>query len=119
MSFEDKSRRSRVNAVNCDDKFFCKIRDSLIVRASGKIDKPTPGYEEFLSFSLKELARELLERQGQTTIKKSAWIVEDSLKLTDFPLLSLETFKFFLLKGFRDEPETWSRWTGERSVSDY
>ncbi|MDR1578442.1 MAG: hypothetical protein LBT86_09515 [Deltaproteobacteria bacterium] len=118
---EDERSNVRVEVLNDDDENFRKrAADSLLIRAGWKPSEVTPGAEEFAGYSLKELARECLRQKGiKVPVNNLTEPVSRALSSTDFPFLLTETARQSLVKGFQEEKETYSQWTGEMSVPDF
>jgi hypothetical protein len=105
-------RDSRVN-------FMARAIDALTLRAGFKADSPTPGYEEFRGYTLRDLARQCLREKGQSEPASDSRMVSRALTTTDLPLLLIETINRTLIQGFAEKEESWTKWTGEMSVGDF
>lgn len=101
------------------EKVRAAAQDSLFLRAGLQVEKPAPGADEMRSYSLRELAREMVARSGGSTRGDIRQIVGRALTTTDLPLLMVETSRRALMEGYEAAPETWSAWAGTGTATDF
>lgn len=88
-------------------------------RVAGRDGTLAAGAREFEHLSLRELARELLHRSGQSSGGHVVDMVGRALATTDLPRLLTETANRTLLEGWEDVEHTWSTWAGTGSLTDF
>ena len=102
------------------EKFREAARDGVCLRAGITLDKVTPGAEDFRGYSLRELARESLERAGQSSKGNAMEMVGRALTTSDLPVLLGSVANLSLMSGWEQEPESWRVWVDDSgSVSDF
>lgn len=114
------------------EKYREAVVYSLIKRSMVEIKglKEAPGHEDFRSYSLRELAREVLRSNGLSTrggtimsVVGDAFVPrtehERAAGISDFGAILADVANKSLQAGFDDQPETYEAWTGEVSASDF
>jgi phage head maturation protease len=110
-------------SVNRDEreKFRSAVVDGLAMRSGVKLDKTSPGAEDFRRISLLDLCRMVLERDGQ----RVGWgddkteIARRAFSTSDFPLLLSNLADKVLLAGYQEAPATWRSWCATGSLKDF
>ncbi|MGA1846774.1 HK97 family phage prohead protease [Deferribacter abyssi] len=101
------------------DKFRSAATDSLLMRAGLAPEKPAAGADELMGYSLRELAREALRIRGERIPGNVMEMVGRALTTSDFPIILSDSANKSLLKGYEEAEETWQKWCGVGSVSDF
>jgi len=102
------------------DKFRAAATDSLILRSAiAPVEKPAPGADELLGFSLKELARESLRMAGERHTGNAVEMVGRALTIGDLPYILANVANKALFNGWDSAGESWSTWCGTGSVADF
>lgn len=110
----------RVNMGNTEqEKFRAAAQDALSLRCGHKVEKPAEGASELQSYSLREMAREMLVRSGQRPDGHIVQIVGRALATTDLPHLLVETSRRTLMEAFEAAEETWRTWAGTGTATDF
>lgn len=112
---------SLVMGADARDKYREAVVYSLIKRSSVQIKdlKDAAGWEDFRSYSLREVARHCLMTAGQSTRGDIMEVVGRALTTSDLPAILADVANKSLVAGFDDQPETYESWTGEVSASDF
>lgn len=104
-----------------EDKLRAAYRDGLGLRAGFNIEKPADGAEKMRGMSQRDIAREILQREG----------VKDVLRMGDNELFSRamtsstysdllnSTVKLSMSKGYSEVETTFERWTVDGTLSDF
>lgn len=114
------------------EKYRAAVVYSLIKRSMVEIKglDEAAGWEDFRSYSLRELAREVLRSNGLSTrggtimsVVGDAFVPrtehERAAGISDFGAILADVANKSLQAGFDDQPETYEAWTGEVSASDF
>lgn len=101
------------------EKYRAAAQDSLSLRFGLRVEKPAPGSDELRSYSLRELAREMLVRAGSRPSGNAMQIVGRALTTTDLPVLLVETSRRVLMEAFEAAPETWRGWAQTGIATDF
>ena len=103
------------------DKVRAAMTDSILMRGNVTIEKAAPGAEDFMSFSLRELARDSLVRAGIRIPTNPMEMIGRAITHTtsDFPLVLANVANKSLFTGFDTAQETWREWCATGSVSDF
>jgi len=110
----------RVSMGNTEqEKFRTAAQDALSLRCGIRIEAPAEGATELQSYSLREIAREMLVRSGQRPDGHIVQIVGRALATTDLPHLLVETSRRTLMEAFEVAEETWRTWAGTGTATDF
>lgn len=110
----------RVTMGNTEqEKFRAAAQDALSLRCGVRVEKPAEGATELQSYSLREMAREMLVRSGQRPEGHIVQIVGRALATTDLPHLLVETSRRTLMEAFESAEETWRTWAGTGIATDF
>lgn len=101
------------------DKFRAAAQDSILVRAGIEVKEPAPGYDELLTFGLRDLARECLRMAGERIPRNVMEMVGRAMTTGDFPYILADSARKSLFAGYEGAEETWGVWCGTGSVSDF
>jgi hypothetical protein len=101
------------------DRFRAAATDAILLRAGKKIEKPAPGAEDLMGFSLKELARESLRRANQPIYGDTMQMVSRAITTSDLPYVLQDVVNKSLFEGYQTASETWQVWCDIGSVSDF
>lgn len=101
------------------DKFRAAAEDSVILRSGQQLEKPAAGAVDLRGFSLREMAREALRVSGQAINGDPMAMVGRALTTSDFPLILANVANKSLFAGYETASETWSKWCGVGSTSDF
>ena len=111
--------RSIEVGTDARDKFRAAAEDSMLLRASHKIEKPAAGALDLRGFSLREMARESLRVAGQSGVGDPMQMVGRALTTSDFPLILANIANKSLFAGYEAASETWQKWCGTGQTSDF
>jgi len=103
------------------DKVRAAASDALLMRTGVKLDKPAPGFEEFRSFSLLDLAKDCVERKGEK------WRGMGKLQIAqraifgtdDFPYIMGNIANKTMMKAYEEAPSTYQVWCNIVDGSDF
>ena len=117
------SRSTSATCINRDerDKFRSAVVDGLALRVGTKIEKAAPGAHEFRGVSLFDLARIVLERNGE----RFGWndhkmdIAARAFSTSDFPFILSNLARKVLQAGYDEAPSTWRAWCATGSLPDF
>lgn len=110
----------RVTMGNTEqEKFRAAAQDALSLRCGVRVERPAEGATELQSYSLREMAREMLVRSGQRPEGHIVQIVGRALATTDLPHLLVETSRRTLMEAFEAAEETWRTWAGTGIATDF
>lgn len=111
------------------EKFTLAAGDALAMRCNLSVDKPAPGSMELRGYTLRELAKEHLERTGmhvrgldnQTLAGVALGIVRLSGMHTtsDFAAILANTAEKILQRAYETAPSTWQAWCATASGNDF
>ncbi len=101
------------------DKFRAAAEDSLLIRAGHAPEKAAAGATDLVGFSLRELARESLRMSGLSVSGDAMGMVGRALTTSDFPLILANIANRSLFEGYAAASETWQKWCGVGSTSDF
>jgi hypothetical protein len=111
------------------EKFTAAAGDALAMRCNLSMEKPAPGAMELRGHTLRELAKEHLERCGvsvrgldnQTLAGVALGIVRMSGMHTtsDFANILANTAEKILQKAYETAPSTWQAWCATASGNDF
>lgn len=111
------------------EKVTLAMTDALAMRCNVRLEKAAPGAHELRGYTLRELAREYLERAGVSTRgmdnKTLAGAALGVVRLSglhstsDFPNLLANVAEKILMKSYSEAPSTWQAWCGVGSGSDF
>jgi hypothetical protein len=111
------------------EKFTAAAGDALAMRCNLSMEKPAPGAMELRGYTLRELAKEHLERCGvsvrgldnQTLAGVALGIVRMSGMHTtsDFANILANTAEKILQKAYETAPSTWQAWCATASGNDF
>lgn len=101
------------------DKFRSAAEDALLIRSGKAPEKAAPGATDIAGYSLRELAREALRVSGQAHGGDAMGMVGRALTTSDFPKILANIANKSLFDGYAAASETWQKWCGTGSVSDF
>ena len=103
------------------EKFRSAARDGLRMRLGKRSDKFAPGAEDFRGIKLSNLARECVERNGESVSYRDNEddIAKRAFATSDFPIIMTDLARVTLLDAYNEAPTTWQRWCGIGSASDF
>ena len=101
------------------DKFRAAAEDSIILRSGKQIEKPAAGAIDLRGFSMRELARESLRVSGGNFAGDAMGMIGRALTTSDFPLILANIANKSLYAGYEAASETWNKWCGVGTVSDF
>ena len=90
-----------------------------MLRAGINLEKPRPGADEFRTYTLRELCREALRRNGHHIPTSPRQMVERAMSTSDLPMLLGNVANKKLLEAFDTQEETWQDWCGEDTADDF
>lgn len=93
----------------------CGLAPEKIVE-NGKL---AGGAQEFRSMTMREVAREFLQRAGLDCTGDVKSIMGRALTTTDLPALLADTADRMLLDGWENANRSWETWCGEGNVNDF
>jgi hypothetical protein len=115
---EEPAIRAAV-AVDERDKFRGAALDSILMRSGIDVEDPSPGADDLMGFSLREMARESLRIRGLSTKGTVLEMVGRALTASDFPLILADSARKALFVGYDTAEETWPMWCATGSVADF
>jgi len=104
-----------------NEKFRNAAADGLLLRAGIEIEKPEAGADNFRRFSLKEIAREIVRRNGENGMMTD----RDALKLvskagtqshSDFNYILDTAMNKSVMKGYGQAPDTWKQFCSKGTL---
>ncbi len=101
------------------EKFRASVQDSLLLRCDIRLDKPAPGADNLLGYSLREICREMLDRAGLSPHGHPLQMIGRALSTTDLPALLVETQRRVLMEAFEKAEETWPRLFSTGTATDF
>ena len=101
------------------DKFRAAAEDSLAIRAGITVTTPAAGAADLTGHSLREIARLALRVANQPTGGNVMEMVGRAMTTSDFPNLLANVANKSLFAGYQTSSETWDKWCGTGSVSDF
>ena len=101
------------------DKFRSAAEDGLLIRCGKAPEKAADGARDFAGYSLRELARESLRMAGQSQGGDAMSMIGRSLTTSDFPMILANIANKSLFAGYEAASETWGKWCGTGSVTDF
>ena len=109
--------------VESRDKFRRAVEDGISLRAGINVEDPADGSREFRSRALHEIARECLERAGESTRGMSRLQVVGralaSGSTSDFPQLMSAVAGKTLIRAYNEWPQTWRPFVGVTDANDF
>ena len=101
------------------DKFRAAAADALVLKAGLKIEKAAEGANSLRGYTLKDLARESLEREGQ----KASYDADELLRAfnpeSSFPAILDTAINKSIVETYKTIPATFDKWTTKGSLSDF
>lgn len=111
------------------EKFSLAAEDALALRCNVQLQKPAAGATELRGYTLRELAREHLERSGISTRsldnRTLAGVVLGIVRLggmhttSDFANILSNVAEKILQKAYEQAPSTWQAWCSVASGNDF
>lgn len=104
------------------EKFQRAAADAVLLRTSfgHSVEKPAPGASELRGYTMKELARECLRREGKPTGGDGMEMVGRALTTSsDFPAILADAAHKSVLVGAEEAGETFGLWTGTSTAVDF
>ncbi|MDO5115992.1 MAG: HK97 family phage prohead protease [Synergistaceae bacterium] len=103
------------------EKFRRAARDGLRMRLGKRSDSFAQGAEDFRGIRLSNLARECVERNGESVSYRDDEedIARRAFSTSDFPIIMTDLARVTLLDAYNEAPTTWNRWCGVGSASDF
>lgn len=102
------------------DKFRSAMVDGVTQRAGVAVENAAEGSDELRNYSLVELCRKFMEREGKDAKGNNMEIVGRALSSSDFPILCGNIAHKSMLDGFTSKPESYENWCDTSgSVSDF
>jgi len=108
------------------DKFRAAAADALVMRGGVQIDKPAAGARDLMGMSLKELAVECLEAEGETGIRRKSAdelyaIVQRQFfnPSAAFPIIMDNAINKAYVEGHKTAPVTFDKWTKRGVLKDF
>lgn len=101
------------------DKFRSAAEDGLLIRSGKAPKEAAAGARDLAGYSLRELARESLRMAGQSQGGDAMGMVGRALTTSDFPMILANIANKSLFAGYEAASETWQKWCGTGSTSDF
>ena len=102
------------------DKYRRAVVDGYRMRMGAQIDKPAPGAEEFRHLSLLDLARDILDRNGEQSRRVDPMTVASrAFSTSDFPAIMSNLADVVLKDAYNEAATTWRSWCRVGSVKDF
>jgi len=102
------------------DKFRSALVDGVTQRAGVAVENPAEGSDQLRNYSLVELCRQFMDREGMNSKGNNMEVVGRALSSSDFPILCGNIAKKSMLDGFESKPESYESWCDTSgSVSDF
>lgn len=103
------------------DRYRRAVTDGLRMRTGSQIDKPAPGANEFRHMSLRELARDVLERNGERNVRglDPMELAGRAFSTSDFPAIMSNLADVVLQAAYTEVPATWRSWCRVGSANDF
>ena len=105
------------------DKFTRAVTDGILLRAGIQLDKPADGAEHFRGFGFENIARVILQKNGDHTIYGKMETLErvmraGSQSYSDFNYILDRSVKKAVMKGYNNAPATWRTWCSKGTLTD-
>lgn len=103
------------------DRYRRAVTDGLRMRTGSQIEKPAPGANEFRHMSLRELARDVLERNGEHNVRglDPMELAGRAFSTSDFPAIMSNLADVVLQAAYTEVPSTWRSWCRVGSANDF
>lgn len=103
------------------DRYRRAVTDGLRMRTGSQIEKPAPGANEFRHMSLRELARDVLERNGERNVRglDPMELAARAFSTSDFPAIMSNLADVVLQSSYTEVPSTWRSWCRVGSANDF
>lgn len=103
------------------DRYRRAVTDGLRMRTGSQIEKPAPGANEFRHMSLRELARDVLERNGERNVRglDPMELAGRAFSTSDFPAIMSNLADVVLQAAYTEVPATWRSWCRVGSANDF
>lgn len=111
------------------EKFVPAAEDALCLRGGMRLEKPSPGAQELRGRTLRELAREYLERQGvntrMMTNNQMAGAALGVVRLSgmhgtsDFANILSNVASKVMRRAYEEAPSTWQVWCAVAEAADF
>lgn len=103
------------------DRYRRAVTDGLRMRTGSHIEKPAPGANEFRHMSLRELARDVLERNGERNVRglEPMELAGRAFSTSDFPAIMSNLADVVLQAAYTEVPATWRSWCRVGSANDF
>lgn len=108
------------------DKFRAAATDALIMRGGVQLQNPAPGARDMRGMSLKDLAVECLEAEGEPNVRRKD--ADELFSLLQrqfynptaaFPAIMDNTINKAYVEGHKTAPVTFDRWTTRGTLKDF
>lgn len=104
-----------------EDKLRAAYRDGLGLRAGFNIEKPADGAEKMRGMSQRDIAREILQREGAKDVLRMGdnELFTRAMTSSTYSDLLNSTVKLSMSKGYSEVETTFERWTVDGTLSDF
>lgn len=117
-----KNKNTGVNAsITQDetDKFRAAAADALLLKAGVQVANPAPGAKELRGYSLKDLARESLLKEGRNASYDPEEILRAFTPESSFPAILDTAINKSIVEAYKLVPTTFDKWTSKGSLPDF
>jgi hypothetical protein len=101
------------------DTFRAAATDALCMRAGVNVQNPVKGANELRGYSLKDLARESLEREGRKASHDTDALLRAFNPESSFPAILDAAIQKSIVEVYKEIPTTFDKWTSKGSLSDF
>lgn len=101
------------------EKKMAAIVDALCLGGGIRVEKPSPGCNDFLAATLPELCREILRDNRMSPGVGILGTVDRAMGTGDFQSIMQNVANLAIAEGFSEAEETFELWTSEISAKDF
>lgn len=101
------------------DKVRAAFTDALLIRSGAEVKTPHAGADEVRGFTLLEMGREVLRRNGISAVGSKQEVAQRALSTADFANILANVANKSLATGFGVGEETYDMWTDSGTVNDF
>lgn len=101
------------------DTFRAAATDALLLKAGVKVENAARGAQELRGYSLKDLARESLEREGRKASNDAETLLRSFNPESSFPAILDTAINKSIVEAWKTLPTTFDLWTTKGSLPDF
>ena len=101
------------------DRFRAAAADALCLKAGVSIEKAAPGASELRGYSLKDLARESLIKDGRSASYDAETLLRAFTPESSFPAILDSAINKSIVEAYKTVPTTFDKWCSKGSLPDF